>query len=223
MVWGKAGSQTLTSAGDTMTVSGMTVSKFNEVLIHAVNNLGIDGNLTINNNSNQIYARRRGANGGAEESATDQTSVSLDFLWNTDLNCSFAQMYVLNVNGKEKLGIVYNIAQGAVGAGNAPDRIEIVFKIAPSSLTTDITGFDVNNTRDGSYDDGSNLSALGSDITPAAAIPFAENAQVGSRAEITDTRKMYHRDDIDFKEENGNEATNYRSASWYEQLSGETP
>ena len=47
--------------------------------------------------------------------------------------------------------------------------------------------------------------------------------QVGSRYEETDTRKIYHRDDIDFKEENGNEATNYRSASWYEQLSGETP
>jgi hypothetical protein len=49
------------------------------------------------------------------------------------------------------------------------------------------------------------------------------NAQVGSRYEETDTRKMYHRDDVDFKEENGNEATNYRSESWYEQLSGETP
>jgi len=49
------------------------------------------------------------------------------------------------------------------------------------------------------------------------------NVQVGSRFEETDTRKMYHRDDIDWKEENGNEATNYRSASWYEQLSGETP
>ena len=48
-------------------------------------------------------------------------------------------------------------------------------------------------------------------------------SQVGSRFEETDTRKIYHRDDIDFKEENGNEATNYRSASWYEQLSGETP
>ena len=49
------------------------------------------------------------------------------------------------------------------------------------------------------------------------------NVQAGSRFEETDTRKMYHRDDVDFKEENGNEATNYRSASWYEQLSGETP
>ena len=49
------------------------------------------------------------------------------------------------------------------------------------------------------------------------------NVQAGSRFEETDTRKMYHRDDVDWKEENSNEATNYRSASWYEQLSGETP
>jgi hypothetical protein len=49
------------------------------------------------------------------------------------------------------------------------------------------------------------------------------NFQVGSRFEETDTRKMYYRDDIDFKELDGNEATNYRSDSWYEQLSGETP
>ena len=48
------------------------------------------------------------------------------------------------------------------------------------------------------------------------------NVQVGSRFEETDTRKMYHRDDVDFKEE-GTLPVNYRSASWYEQLSGETP
>ena len=49
------------------------------------------------------------------------------------------------------------------------------------------------------------------------------NVQVGSRFEETDTRKMYYRDDVDFKELDGAEATNYRSDSWYEQLSGETP
>ena len=52
---------------------------------------------------------------------------------------------------------------------------------------------------------------------------FVPNAQVGSRFEETDTRKIYYRDDVDFKELDGNEATNYRSESWYEQLSGETP
>jgi hypothetical protein len=49
------------------------------------------------------------------------------------------------------------------------------------------------------------------------------NVQVGSRYEETDTKKIYYRDDVDFKELDGNEATNYRSESWYEQLSGETP
>jgi hypothetical protein len=49
------------------------------------------------------------------------------------------------------------------------------------------------------------------------------NVQVGSRFEETDTRKMYHKDDIDWKEENDGNIPNFRSASWYEQLSGETP
>ena len=61
----------------------------------------------------------------------------------------------------------------------------------------------------------------GKEVTELTSKPT--NVQVGSRFEETDTRKMYHRDDIDFKEEGGVEATNYRSASWYEQLSGETP
>jgi hypothetical protein len=75
---------------------------------------------------------------------------------------------------------------------------------------------------------GSNGGSGGSGVVilrflTSDAIFHPSTSQVGSRFEETDTRKMYHRDDIDFKEENGNEATNYRSASWYEQLSGETP
>jgi hypothetical protein len=51
------------------------------------------------------------------------------------------------------------------------------------------------NDQAGDYTTDSNLSVLGSDITPAAAITFPTNVQVGSRAEITDTRKMYNYDD----------------------------
>ena len=49
------------------------------------------------------------------------------------------------------------------------------------------------------------------------------NFQVGSRWEQTNTQNIFHLDDVGFKLENGNEATNYTSESWYEQLSGETP
>lgn len=48
------------------------------------------------------------------------------------------------------------------------------------------------------------------------------DTQVGSRYEMTNTRKIYYRDDIDFKEL-GTLPVNYRSESWYEQLTGETP
>ena len=58
--------------------------------------------------------------------------------------------------------------------------------------------------------------------TPSALLP-STNVQVGSRFEETDTRKMYHLDDVDWKEENDGNIPNFRSASWYEQLSGETP
>ena len=51
---------------------------------------------------------------------------------------------------------------------------------------------------------------------------FVPNAQVGSRFEETDTRKIYYKDDVDWKEL-GVTPTNYRSESWYEQLSGESP
>jgi hypothetical protein len=49
------------------------------------------------------------------------------------------------------------------------------------------------------------------------------DVQVGSRFEETDTRKIYYRDDISFKELDGADAVNYRKDTWYEQLTGETP
>ena len=54
-------------------------------------------------------------------------------------------------------------------------------------------------------------------------IPKPSNVQVGSRLEETDTRKIYYRDDISFKELDGADAVNYRKDTWYEQLTGETP
>jgi len=49
------------------------------------------------------------------------------------------------------------------------------------------------------------------------------NAKLTSRFEETNTRKIYYKDDISWKELESAEATNYRSASWFEQLSGDSP
>ena len=47
-----------------------------------------------------------------------------------------------------------------------------------------------------------------------------DSTQVGSRYEETDTNTVYHKDDVGFKAEYGNESTNYRHASIYTQLNG---
>jgi hypothetical protein len=101
--------------------------------------------------------------------------------------------YICSITGEEKLLIAQFTSNN--GEGNtAPNRNEHVAKFVPNP-DAPITRIDFTNTSgSGSYDTGSNLSALGSgdNITPAAAIPFPTNVQVGSRAEITDTRKMYN-------------------------------
>ena len=104
-------------------------------------------------------------------------------------------------------------------------------KLTRSLSYTGMTSLRYIGGQAGWYGGGGGIQANMSEITfydgITSAMPTGDvkpaNVQVGSRFEETDTRKMYHRDDVDFKEENGNEATNYRSASWYEQLSGETP
>ena len=220
MAWGKAGSTTLGSAGDDIDITDLTTNKFNQVLIHGLeDSANITYKQTINNDGGSLYAFRRSGNGGADGTGTSEASVGINA---SAFGEAFIVEYIIAISGEEKLGIAFDCIRTTAGTTNAPNRDETVFKYVPSTLTDTIDRIDINNSSTGNFATSSNISVLGSDITPAAAIPFAENAQAGSRAEITDTRKMYHRDDIDFKEE-GTLPVNYRSASWYEQLSGETP
>ena len=193
MVWAKAGSDTLSSAGDTLTVSGMTASKFNIFLEHEIATGNIDNpKWTFNNNTNSVYADRVQTNGAADATSTNQTGVIVNLgnaAWDR-----FTVGYVCSISGEEKLLIFASVTGKAAGAGTAPGRNEQVAKFVPSPDAS-ITRVDVTNGGSGDFDTSSNISALGSDLTPAAAVPFAENAQVGSRAEITDTRKIYHYED----------------------------
>tara|TARA_R110002126_G_scaffold289580_2_gene444835 strand:- start:100 stop:1509 length:1410 start_codon:yes stop_codon:yes gene_type:complete len=191
MAWGKAGSTTLTSAGDDIGITSMTASKFNEVLGFGIASGSLDNNyLRFNDESTSVYAFRKSDNGGTDASSAGDTGLLPMTTSGTKNN--FFNSYICNISGEEKLVILHTIIDGGSGAGNYPDRKELVGKYVPSP-DADITRIDYVNTGSGSFDTDSNITALGSDITPAAAIPFAENAQTGSRAEITDTRKMYHR------------------------------
>jgi hypothetical protein len=196
MAWGKNGTpDTLTGTGDILQITDLTANKFNVFLQHSpYDSSWINPQITFNNNTNSVYAGRVSYNGGTDGTYTSRANQILDGSGTAD--DKFMVNYTASVSGEEKLSIIHYMNRGTAGAGNTPNRTQNVWKFVPSP-DADITRIDSSVVGyAGSYDTGSNLSAIGSELTPAAAIPFPTDVQVGSRYEETDTRKMYHRDDI---------------------------
>ena len=189
MAWIKNGTpDTLTGTGDVLQITDLTANKFNVFLQHSpYDSSYVNPQITFNNNTNSVYAGRYEYN-GTDGTYTSRANQILDGSGTAD--DKFMVNYTVSVSGEEKLSIIHYMNSGTSGASGAPNRTENAWKFVPSP-DADITRIDTTNGSAGSYDTGSNLSALGSDMTPAAAIPFVANAQIGSRAEITDTRKIY--------------------------------
>jgi len=217
MVWGKAGSTTKTSASKLLDV---TVSSNENIMMlrHIISSGNTAVYYRFNSDTGSNYAYGWSENGGGKSNSSSQSRILYDT--GGDAGDKFDIGYICNLSSEEKLIIGFQINEDASGAGNAPVRGKGVFKWVNTDSITSINNF--NTDQSGNYDTGSNVTALGSDVTPTAGSSFPSNIQVGSRAEITDTRKIYYRDDIDFKEL-GTLPTNYRKDSWYEQLTGETP
>jgi len=220
MVWGKAGSTTLGSSSMTIDSGTITSSKCNQILNHTLATSNIENSIRLGNSSidsGNNYAHRRANNGGSDSLTVNTNRIQTG---KTDPVDQFDVVYAVNIATEEKLAISHNCTRMTAG-NNAPERVESVGKWTNTS-----SQFDKVQSYEGggvaNFLSGSNLTVLGSEITPVAAITFAPNAQVGSRAEITDTRKIYYRDDISFKEL-GTLPVNYRKDTWYEQLTGETP
>ena len=173
MAWGKAGSDTLTSASSSMDSGTMTASKTNQILIHWDNSGSISSSdFRLNDVSSNSYAHRNSTDGGADSTSVSQNGIDLH---RNDIP-AFSVLYMVDISGEEKLLIESNI-HATTGAGNAPSRVELVGKYAvTTSRITQLT--DTANSNNWAV--GSNLSVLGSDITPAAAVPAIDNIQDNS-------------------------------------------
>lgn len=161
MAWAKNGTpNTLSSAGDVLTISNLTAQKFNQFLIHPIaSTFNLNQNITFNNNTNSVYAKRQSDNGGTDATAVSSANISTDININTPY---WQVLYVCSISGEEKLVIGFTCDQRASGATSAPERREYVAKFVPSPDAT-ITRIDVNNSSTGDYGVDSNLSALGTD------------------------------------------------------------
>jgi len=177
MAWGKAGSTTLSTTASEVEAT-VSVNEFSQILNHVITagsgNIGT--RYRFNDDSGSKYAQRWSHDGGSDGTAVNQAQVFTEI--NDADEDRFQIGYVLSISGKEKLAINH-LTETASGAGNAPQRSETVFKYIPSPDAT-ITSVKVMETVAGSFGSGTNLTALGSDLTPAAAVPAISNVQDNS-------------------------------------------
>ena len=160
MAWAKNGTpDTLTSTGDTMTISDLTPYKFNFFLVHKIASGISQLNTTFNNNTNSVYTSRFSENGAADSTETSKADM---YCLTTNGNYdNFGMLYVCSISGEEKL-IISNTITAQPSSSNAPARIEIFSKFVPSP-DEDKTRIDMSNAGSGDYAADSNLSAIGSD------------------------------------------------------------
>ena len=128
MVWAKNGTTTLTSSGDTVTVSSLTDNSNLMVLGH-IESTGGDtvSHIRANADTAGNYALRNSLNGAAD--ATSTSTNRFITTHNSKTNDSrFIVGYFFNIATEEKLGIVFVCENPATGAGTAPSRIEAVGK-----------------------------------------------------------------------------------------------
>ena len=187
MAWGKAGSTTLGSAGDTIDITSMTASKFNTALMHifpsgSTGHRKRFGSGSIDTGSN--YAERVSLNGASDVIYTSQDRNTGD---GQSAGDRFQVEYGINISTEEKLFIYFDVNATVAGAGTAPKREEYVAKWVNTSNQYDQRRS--YNALSGSMNTDSNVSALGSDMTPAVAVSL--KVQDGSVFHESDTNKEY--------------------------------
>lgn len=156
--WEELGRTTLGSAGDTITVSSFPARKYLQIHINLVGTGGtISAGAQFNGDGGSNYSRRESNNGGADTTATSQTSMVLTGA-STYINYCHILNFI-NVSSLEKLGTGFRFETGTAGAGTAPGKQESTHKWANTS--SQITSITVTNTGTGDYAIGSEVVVLG--------------------------------------------------------------
>jgi hypothetical protein len=161
MAWGKAGTTTLTSTQSTIDVSGLTDSKFYQIICNTPGigqNAAVrSGNSTIDTGSN--YAYRSSRNDSVDGTAINN-SVGMRVNDNAGSTPNFVVGYMINISSEEKLLIAHAVEQMTAGAGTAPNRNEADGKHAFTSNPIDIIQMNQSNMAS-----DTNLTILGSGLS----------------------------------------------------------
>ena len=183
MAWGKLGSTTASATTDEVSSGTITANDIINNIYHVIKTGTANTRRRFNNDTGSNYASRSHVL-GTEGTQINQTSI---FTHADTSGNAFGVSYIVNISGEEKLMIGQEVSNGSNGAGTAPKTYEGVAKWTNTSAQ--ITEVDLLNTDSGGFLTGSNLTVLGSEVTPAAA--EAATVQDGAVFYETDTNKSY--------------------------------
>jgi hypothetical protein len=162
--WQEIGRTTLSSAGDTITVSSFPSRKYLQIHIFCIATGGtISTAITCNSDTGSNYSRRSSVNGAADTVDVSQagggggTNISgVAAAENIQIVSN-----VINVATSEKIFISSASGSNTAGAANAPTRRETILKWANTSAA--ITSLTITNTGTGDFEIGSQVVILGHD------------------------------------------------------------
>jgi hypothetical protein len=156
--WKELARGTLSSAADTINSGTFTAKDNIMILQHNINSSSVRTGLRLNADTGNNYAHRRSVNGAADATNVNHNRIVAD----TDVDgTDFTVSNFTNVSAQEKLGILDRVHQSGSGAGNAPDREEMVGKWTNTS--SQITSVQSYNAESGDFDTGSEVVVLGYD------------------------------------------------------------
>jgi hypothetical protein len=189
--WKELARHTLGSNTAPITVSSLPDKLYYMVLKSWSGNTGLYER--INNDSGSNYSARRSQNGNTDSTLTSETA----YPWGNagySGTPNFAIDCVSNLAGKEKLILRNWMYQNSAGAGNAPDRVNVVAKWANTSDT--INRFDMA-VGSGSFNSGAEMVVLGWDPDDTHTTNFWEEladvttGSTGALSSGTFTAKKY--------------------------------
>lgn len=158
--WQELGRTTLGSAGDTITVSGMTARKYLRIYASVLATGGtLNTEIRFNNDSGANYAEKFATDFAGVSSITAATFLNLES--STTSTQAFGTLDVVNILAQEKATFMQANNTGTAGAANVPVGAESIGKWANTSAQ--ITRVDFINIGTGDYAIGSEVIVLGHD------------------------------------------------------------
>lgn len=155
--WVYLGSQTLGSAGDTISVTPITAMTYLRIEVFAISTGGtINTSIRFNNDTGNNYSYRNSQNGAADTTGSSQSAIVLG---GTAAQLSYSCAEVVNVAAQEKLLNFQQVFSGTAGAANVVNRSEGGGKWANTADL--ITRVDSFNGGTGDYNTGSMLVVFG--------------------------------------------------------------